>query len=73
MSAHAVHSKGNQYEILVTPIESTVEMALHLETAIVGSVHVTASPHPSGLPADFNLKSLNYSGLAPADSIVFQL
>ncbi len=40
MRAHAVHSEGNQCEILVTPIESTVEMALHLETAIVGTSHV---------------------------------
>ncbi len=40
MRAHAVHSEGNQCEILVTPIESTVEMALRLETAIVGMSHV---------------------------------
>ena len=73
MLVHAVHSEGNQCEILVAPIECTVEMALRLETAIVGLVSVTASPHPSGSPADFNLKPLNYSGLAPADSIVFQL
>jgi len=28
---------------------------------------VTGGPHPSGLRADYNLKLLNYSGLAPAD------
>jgi hypothetical protein len=28
---------------------------------------VTDGPHPSGLPADFNLKPLNDSGIAPAD------
>ncbi len=28
---------------------------------------VTGGPHPSGLPADFKLKSLDYGGLAPAD------
>ncbi len=40
MCAHAVHSEGNQCEILVVPIECTVEMALRLETAIVGTCHV---------------------------------
>ncbi len=40
MHAHAVHSEGNQCEILVEPIESTVKMALRLEIAIVGTRHV---------------------------------
>ncbi len=40
MRAHAVYSEGNQCKILVTPIESTVEMALRLETAIVGVARV---------------------------------
>ena len=40
MRAHAVHSEGNQCEILVALIECTVEMALRLETAIVGMCHV---------------------------------
>ncbi len=31
---------------------------------------VTGGPHPSGLPTDFNLKPLDYSGLASADSII---
>jgi hypothetical protein len=40
MRAHAVHSEGNQCEILVTPIESPVEMTLRPETTIVGTSHV---------------------------------
>ncbi len=40
MRAHAVHSEGNQCEILVTPIESPFEMALRPKTAIVGTSHV---------------------------------
>lgn len=40
MRAQAVHSKGNQCEILVTPVESPIEMALRPETRIVGTSQV---------------------------------
>ncbi len=39
----------------------------HGQTAIIGG------SHPSGLPADYNLKPSDYSGLAPADWIVIWL
>ncbi len=40
MCTHAVHSEGNQCEILVALIELSVEMTLRLKTAIVGMSHV---------------------------------
>ncbi len=40
MRTHAVHSEGNQCEILVAPVQCTVKMALRLETAIIGTCHV---------------------------------
>jgi hypothetical protein len=40
MCASVVHSEDNQCEILVAPIELSVEMTLRSETAIVGTSHV---------------------------------
>jgi hypothetical protein len=39
MRTHAVHSKGNQSKILVTPIESTVKTTLRFEIVIVHPHH----------------------------------
>ncbi len=40
MSTHAVDSESNQCEILVAPMERSIEMTLRYETAIVGTSHV---------------------------------
>ncbi len=40
MCTHTVHSEGNQLEILVSPIEHSVEIAQRSEPAIVGTGHV---------------------------------
>jgi hypothetical protein len=53
--------------------DSLLDIDGALDVGFTGSLRVTAGPRSSGSPADYNLKPLDYSGLAPADSIVFQL
>ena len=53
--------------------ESLLDIIGGFDVGFTGTRRVTGGPHPSGLRKNYNLKLLNYSGLAPADWIVIWL
>jgi hypothetical protein len=66
-------SESSEEEEAASEPESLLDIIGGFDVGFTGTRRVTGGPHPSGLRKDYNLKLLNYSGLAPADRIVIGL
>ncbi len=49
--------------------DSLLDMIGGFDVGFTGTRRVTCGQHPSGLREDYNLKLLNYSGLAPDENL----
>ncbi len=66
-------SESSKEEDDTSEPDSLLDMLCGFDVGFTATRRVTGGPHPSGLREDYNLKLLNYSGLAPADWIVIWL